>query len=589
MNSVITEEQVGHITRIAGSVIFAEGFSTVSTNQLIRIGKEKIMGEVVEVRGKVTVIQAYEDTLGLKVGDIVVNTGAPFYARLGPGLLGSVIDGIQRPLESLRTHEGTFLKRGTYIDMFTDIKIVDKIHFIPIVKINNSVRPGTEIGWVMERKFKHPILYPFDLKETKVVEIAKEGNYEPESIIAKFMNNVELGFYQKWPIRVARPYKKRLETRKSFLTGLRVIDTFFPLFLGGTAAISGGFGTGKTVFQQSIAKYSNVDIVVFVLIGERGNEVSTVLNEFKELKDEDGSPLLDRTVIIVNTSNMPVAARESSIYLGMTIAEYYRDLGFYVAVLTDSSSRWAEAVREISGRLEEIPGEEGYPSYMSTQLGKIIERAGSVELFENKGSASITYIGAVSPPGGDFSEPVTQAALRVAGAFWALNTELAHARHYPAIDWRVSYSYYAESIAREMDNQFEYWSKQRSLFLKILKEEEELEKNVRLLGRDSLSEEQKCILDMATFLRRVFLQQNAYDAVDCKTSLKKQALMLEVLEYSWNWLNQFIKSGKTTDEFFVQAQIRKIERMHEIPEDSLNNFEKIIDEIKTNSREIKDE
>ena len=589
MTSVVLEEQLGHITRIAGSVIFIEGFKEISTNQLVRIGEEKILGEIVEIRGKIAVVQAYEDTLGLRVGDVAINTGAPFYSTLGPGLLGSVIDGIQRPLETLKTYEGMFLKRGTNVDMFMDNNSRNKIHFTPVVNINDKVRQGSKIGWVKEKKFIHPILYPPNLEPTIVADIAKEGEYDPESIVATFKNNYKLGFYQKWPIRIPRPYKKRLETKKPFLTGLRVIDTFFPLFLGGTAAISGGFGTGKTVFQQSIAKHANVDIVVFVLIGERGNEVSTVLNEFRELKDEDGAPLLDRTVTIVNTSNMPVAARESSIYLGMTIAEYYRDLGYNIAVLTDSTSRWAEAVREISGRLEEIPGEVGYPSYMSTQLGKIIERAGNVELFENKNLASITYIGAVSPPGGDFSEPVTQAALRVVGTFWAINTELAHARHYPAVDWRVSYSYYAESIAREMDNQFENWSRQRTLFLKILKEEEELEKTVRLLGRDSLSEEQKCVLDMATFLKRVFLQQNAYDDVDRKTSLKKQALMLEVLEYSWDWLNQSIKSGKTTDEFFALPQVRKIERIHEIPEESLMNFEKILDEIKASSRGIKDE
>lgn len=573
-----TGVQTGHVTRVSGSVVFATGFETLAKNTLVKISKERILGEIVQVQEDEAVIQSYEETTGIRVGDPVENTGRPFYATLGPGLLGRVYDGMQRSLDTLIEKQGAFIQRGTETDVIYQDATFD---FTPTVKAGDSVSQGLEIGFVKEKRFRHPILIPRGRRPVKVATIVPEGTYGVNDKLATLEDGREIGFHQHWEVRVQRPFAKRLEADGPFVTGQRVLDSLFPVVKGGNAIVSGGFGTGKTVLEQCLAKHSRVDVIVLVLIGERGNEVATVLGEFAELKDADGTPLLDRTVVIVNTSNMPVAAREASIFLGMTVGEYYKDLGLDVAVLADSTSRWAEALREISGRLQEMPGEEGYPSYMPKQLGEFFERAGKFEVF-NKAIGSVTFIAAISPPGGDFTEPVTQAALRVGGTFWALNTELARSRHFPSVDWRMSYSLYGNLIAEKVAEEHPRWGIIRNEFLALFKQEEELERNVRLLGRDSLTELQRGILDMAQFLKRSFLQQDAFDAVDQDCSLNKQALMLDALFLLWTWLKADIKRGILSEEFFEKPDVRKVMRIREIPESELDRLTGIIEELRTN-------
>lgn len=575
---IMKKNKEGIITRISGSVIFASGLENIAKNNIVLIGEERLIGEIVKIDRSVAIIQSYEDTIGLKIGAKVVNTEKPLYANLGPGLLGGIFDGLQRPLDELKLLTGPFLKRG----VTQENQQAKKYTFYPLLSIGDKIVKGQKIGYYFEKNFKHFVISAPDFNYDLITYIKEEGLISENDILIETEKKQIIKMHSKWPIRVKRPYAKKLMTNEHFFTGQRVIDTFFPLNIGGNAIISGGFGTGKTVFLQSLSKYSIVDIVVVVLIGERGNEVANSLNEYKELKDVYGNNLLDRTVLVVNTSNMPVSARESSIYLGFTIAEYFRDQGYNVALVGDSLSRWAEAIREISGRLEEIPGEEGYPSYMGKTLGELFERAGKVELF-NSGrnflseTGSITFLGSISPPGGDFSESVTQSALKVVGAFYALNTDLARARHFPAVDWKLSFSLYGDGIAKSLKEEFPSWQSNRLHFLTILKKEEEIERTLRLLGRDSLSEDQKCILDMCSMLKRAYLQQNAYDEIDKTTSMKKQVLMMKGLNLVWNLANKFIQKGDTSDAFFLQDFLEHFTRMWEIPENELNKIETLLE------------
>jgi V/A-type H+/Na+-transporting ATPase subunit A len=572
MKSIAKNNHVGKVSRISGSVVFATGFEILAKNTIVRIGRDQILGEVVQILDDTLVIQSYEETDGVRVGDFVHNTNEPYYATLGPGLLGKMVDGLQRPMESLADLQGAFLKKGTLVDPF-DHSLEFEFH--PLVNIGDKIPESGEFGYVMEKKFKHPIMLPPLLGGGKVKWIAEKGWYNADDRIVEFEDGRKFGFYHKWEIRKPRKVKARMRVDKPFITGQRVLDSFFPIAKGGTSIVSGGFGTGKTVLEQAIAKHSRVDIIVLVLIGERGNEVASVLSEFAELTDEDGNPLMDRTVIIVNTSNMPVAARESSIFLGMTIGEYYRDLGLDVAVLADSMSRWAEAVREISGRLEEMPVEEGYPSYMPKNFGEFFERAGNFLLMTEK-EASLTFIAAISPQGGDFTEPVTQAALRVTGGFWALNTELARSRHFPSVDWRQSYSLYGELISTALQNEYPKWGSIRSDLLLILKQEEELEQNVRLLGRDSLSEEQKAVLDMARFIKLTFMQQDSFDEIDQDSSIGKQYLMLQTLHLIWKYVLSEIRKGRTSRGVFEEKDIVTLSRIREVPETNLVKYDEWI-------------
>ena len=579
--SIVIEKEskgIGEVIRISGSVIYASGLENIAKNNIVKIGKDKIIGEIVKIENSIAIIQTYEDTIGLQIGDQVINTGKPLFANLGPGLLGNIVDGLQRPLSDLRQQFGPFLVRG-----ISDEKIIKtkKYIFNPTVQKGSLIGPGMKIGYVFENDFKHFILTPPTFATDTILSIHSGGSVESNEILVTTKNNQTVKLIHQWPIRMKRPVLKRLTHFEHFYTGQRIIDTFFPLNVGGNAIISGGFGTGKTVFIQSLSKFSIVDVVVVVLIGERGNEVANSLTEYKELKDNKGNSLMNRTVLIVNTSNMPVSARESSIYLGMTIAEYFRDLGYNVALVGDSLSRWAEAIREISGRLEEIPGEEGYPSYLGKNLGELFERAGKVTTL-NYESGSLTFLASISPPGGDFIETVTQSALKVVGSFYALNTDLARARHFPSVDWKLSFSLYGDGIAKVLKEKFPTWQETRLHFLAILKQEEEIERTLRLLGRDSLSEDQKCVLDMCSVLKRSYLQQSAYDDVDKNTSMKKQVLMMRAFNLLWKLANEAIEGGETSDAFFNESFIEEFTRMWEIPETQLEKIDHIIDKYSKN-------
>ncbi len=573
--SMITENKnigIGKIIRISGSVIFASGLENIAKNNIVQIGDDKLIGEIVKIEDSIAIIQTYEDTIGLQIGAKVINTGKPLYAKLGPGLLGNIVDGLQRPLADLQQEFGPFLVRGMTQNKILKVK---KYTFYPLVQKGSYIEPGSKIGYVMEKNLKHFILSSPTFMPDIVKTIHDEGEVDSKDILMTSQKNEIIKLDQQWPVRLKRPILKRITNFEHFYTGQRIIDTFFPLNVGGNAIISGGFGTGKTFFIQSLSKYSIVDIVVVVLIGERGNEVANSLNEYRELKDIKGNDLLDRTVLIVNTSNMPVSARESSIYLGMTIAEYFRDQGYNVALVGDSLSRWAEAIREISGRLEEIPGEEGYPSYLGKALGELFERAGKVTTLSYE-TGSLTFLASISPPGGDFSETVTQSALKVVGAFYALNTDLARARHFPAVDWKLSFSLYGDGIAKVLKNRYPSWQETRVIFLAILKQEEEIERTLRLLGRDSLSEDQKSILDMCSILKSSYLQQNAYDEIDKNTSMEKQVIMMKAMLTLWKLANKAIAKSETSDTFFHESFVEQFTRMWEIPESDLNRIDDLI-------------
>ena len=536
--------EVGEVYRVSGPLVVAEGLKA-RMYDVCRVGEERLMGEVVGLVGDRVLIQVYEDTSGIKPGDRVENTGMPLSVELGPGLLKSIYDGVQRPLPALKEASGDFIGRGI------DAPALDRKkqwEFKPVVKKGDKVSGGDIIGTVQETELiEHRILVPPNV-EGVVTEIY-EGKFTVEETVAVLDNGVELKLYHKWPVRQPRPYREKLPPQIPLITGQRILDTLFPVAKGGTAAIPGPFGSGKTVTQHQLAKWSDTHIVVYIGCGERGNEMTEVLEEFPELEDpRTGKPLMERTVLIANTSNMPVAAREASVYTGITIAEYFRDMGYDVGLMADSTSRWAEAMREISGRLEEMPGEEGYPAYLASRLAEFYERAGRVRTL-NGNIGSVTIIGAVSPPGGDFSEPVTQNTLRIVKVFWALDAKLAARRHFPAINWLQSYSLYADTLAEWFNkNVGEDWSELRKWAMEVLQEEANLQEIVQLVGSDALPESQRILLEVARLIREVYLQQYAYHPVDTYCDLKKQYDLLKAIKQVSDMFYKALEAGKLVEE-----------------------------------------
>jgi len=501
-------------------------------NELVEVGKDRLVGEIIRLDGDRATIQVYQNTTGLKLDEDVLGTGNPLSVELGPGLVGNVFDGIQRPLETIKQKTGPFIRQAHGVSSLDRDR---KWHFVPKLKVGAQVVGGEIIGVVQETDLiEHRVLVPPNVKG-KLIEIANEGDYTITQIIATLKSNdkkLNLQMMQKWPVRQQRPFKIRLPASTPLITGQRVIDTLFPIAKGGSAAIPGGFGTGKTIIQQELAKWSNANLIVYVGCGERGNEMVDVLTSFPKLIDPtSGHPLMQRTILIANTSNMPVSAREASIYTGITIAEYYRDMGYDVALMADSTSRWAEALREVSGRLEEMPAEEGYPSYLPSRLAAFYERTGVVETIgTEKREGSICAIGAVSPPGGDFSEPVTQHTKRFTRVFWALDSELADARHYPSINWMQSYSGYIKEVEGWWTAQIDKeWSRHREQAISILQTEDDLKNIVKLVGPESLPDKQRLVLETAKIIRVAFLQQNALDPVDTYCSPAKQVKMLKII------------------------------------------------------------
>jgi len=513
----MAEKKKGKIARVAGPVVTAEGISP-RMYDVVLVGDLKLMGEVIKLVGDKTVIQVYEDTSGIRPGEEVVDTGAPLQVELGPGLLSSVYDGVQRPLPVLRDKQGDFVSRGVTAPGLDRTK---KWKFTPLVKKGDQIQGGAIVGEVPEGNIVHKVLAPLDAKGK--VKSASEGEFTVEDTVVVLENGYEVKLMQRWPVRHSRPYAEKLLPDIPLVTGQRVLDMLFPLAKGGTAAIPGGFGTGKTVTSQQLSKWSDAQIVVYVGCGERGNEMTEVLTSFPELEDpKTGKPLMGRTVLIANTSNMPVAAREASVYTGITIAEYYRDMGYDVSLMADSTSRWAEAMREISSRLEEMPGEEGYPAYLAARLSEFYERCGRVKTHSGN-IGSISVIGAVSPSGGDFSEPVTQNTLRIVKVFWALDSKLRERRHFPAINWLTSYSLYSPILEDwYRKNVADDWNQVRLWAMETLQKESELQEIVQLVGSDALPEEQRLTLDVARMIREFFLQQSAYHPVDTYSPLKRQ-------------------------------------------------------------------
>ncbi|MDD1729168.1 MAG: ATP synthase subunit A [Methanospirillum sp.] len=529
----------GVLKRIAGPVVTAINLDA-HMYDVVKVGNEQLMGEVIKIKGDNIIIQVYEDTSGIKPGEPVENTGLSLSVELGPGLLTSIYDGIQRPLEVLVEKMGSFIERGVTAPGLSHEK---KWEFVPVVKAGDVVKPGTIIGTVQETNIVHKVMVPPRSEGGKIKEI-KGGSYTIDEVICVLDNGEELTMLQKWPVRVPRPVTEKLNPDIPLITGLRILDGLFPVAKGGTAAIPGPFGSGKTVTQQSLAKWSDAEIVVYIGCGERGNEMTEVLTEFPELEDpKTGRPLMERTVLIANTSNMPVAAREASVYTGITIAEYFRDMGYDVSLMADSTSRWAEAMREISSRLEEMPGEEGYPAYLAARLSEFYERAGRVNTL-NKDLGSITVIGAVSPPGGDFSEPVTQNTLRIVKCFWALDAKLSQRRHFPAINWLQSYSLYLDTLGPYYDEKVSpEWNPLRTWAMEVLQKESELQEIVQLVGSDALPDEQQVTIEVARMLREIFLQQNAYDPVDTYCDMGKQFDILKAIRYYSDQANTALKAG----------------------------------------------
>ncbi|OIR19065.1 MAG: V-type ATP synthase subunit A [Marine Group III euryarchaeote CG-Bathy1] len=567
----------GEIYRVSGPVVNATGIKP-RMYDVVFVGHERLMGEVIGLEGDKTVIQVYEDTSGVKPGEPVENTGAPLSVELGPGLLTSIYDGIQRPLPVLQDKMGDYIERGVTAP---GLDHETKWKFKPSSKKGDLIESGQTIGTVQETPtIEHKIMAPYGSKGK--IEDIKEGEFTVDEIIGKMDDGTELKLMQKWPVRMPRKYVKKMRPDIPLVTGTRTLDALFPIAKGGTAAIPGGFGTGKTVTQQTLAKWSDAQIVVYVGCGERGNEMTEVLTEFPHLKDpKTGGALMDRTVLIANTSNMPVAAREASVYTGITIAEYYRDQGYDVALMADSTSRWAEAMREISSRLEEMPGEEGYPAYLAARLSEFYERSGRVET-ENGDYGSVTVIGAVSPPGGDFSEPVTQNTLRIVKVFWALDSKLAQRRHFPAINWLTSYSLYNKSLEEwYRENADKDWNENKAVAMNVLSEEAKLQEIVQLVGSDALPEDQQLTLEVARMLREYFLQQNAFHDVDTYCEIGNQAIMMETILHYKELAEKALAEGIEFDNIVGLDVIENIGRA---------KFEKDLDKLmKKYSKELDEE
>lgn len=563
---------VGAISRISGPVVLSEGMRGSRMYDVVKVGEQKLNGEIIRLDGNQAVIQVYEDTTGLKVGEKVSNTGLPLSVELGPGLLSSIYDGIQRPLPLLAEKSGSFISRGMTVPGLSHEK---KWEFSPRVKKGDRVTGGDVIGTVTEYHLEHRVMIPPFVSGT--VRDIQAGEFTVDDPVCVLEDGTEITMMQTWPVRKGRPYQRKMDPDTLLVTGQRVFDTLFPVSKGGTAMIPGGFGTGKTVAEQTLAKWSDTQIVVYIGCGERGNEMTDVLTEFPELLDpRTKRPLIQRTILIANTSNMPVAAREASIYTGITLAEYYRDMGYDVALMADSTSRWGEALREVSGRLEEMPGEEGYPAYLATRLAAFYERAGRVVcLGSNDRKGSVTVVGAVSPPGGDFSEPITQNTLRIAGTFWALDTSLAYRRHFPSVNWIKSYSLYLDQIKDWFAaSGFSDWKDLRARAMYLLQKEVELQEIVQLVGPDALPESEKAILEITRMIREDFLQQSAYHDIDSFCSLEKQYWMLKVILAFYDRVNQAMGKGVSLVKILKSPVKTEIGRMKE-----LTDVEKIKDLI----------
>ncbi|MCD6472967.1 V-type ATP synthase subunit A [Candidatus Aerophobetes bacterium] len=576
----------GKIIKISGPLVVAKHVPHARMYDVVRVGEKRLIGEILEIKGERASIQVYEDTSGLKPEEPVESTYQPLSVELAPGIMGNIYDGTQRPLDLIKSKTGDFIARGVEIEAVDRKK---EWEFKPRLKIGEEVVPGDILGVVQETEIvEHRLLVPPGVKGR--IEKIYSGKAKVEDTIAVIKTaqegNKEISMLQKWPVRKMRPYKKQLDPEVPLITGQRVIDTLFPIAKGGTACIPGPFGSGKTVVQHQISKWADAEIIVFVGCGERGNEMTDVLQEFPKLKDpKTGKSLMQRTILIANTSNMPVAAREASIYTGITLAEYYRDMGYNVALMADSTSRWAEALREMSGRLEEMPGEEGYPAYLPSRLAEFYERAGRIICLGKDGrEASLSAIGAVSPPGGDLSEPVTQATLRVVRVFWALVSELAYQRHFPAIHWLRSYSLYVDNLKKYFSRRIAPdWMKLRDKAISLLQKEDELKETVRLVGLDALSDQDRIAMETSRSIREDFLQQFAFHEIDTYTPIKKQYLMLKLILSYYNLSCEALNNGARLEDLVSLAAREDIAKAKYIPN------EKIEDEIKKISQKLKEE
>ena len=572
----------GVIKKVAGPLVIAEGMRDANMFDVVRVSNQRLIGEIIEMHGDEASIQVYEETSGLGPGEPVESMEVPMSVELGPGLITSIYDGIQRPLDDIMKVSGNSLKRGVEVP---SLKRNLKWEFVPTAKVGDEVETGDVIGTVQETVLvQQKIMVPYGVKGT--IKEIKAGEFTVEEVVAVVETengDRELTLMQKWPVRRGRPYKKKLPPKMPLVTGQRVIDTFFPIAQGGVAAVPGPFGSGKTVIQHQLAKWAEADIVVYIGCGERGNEMTDVLNEFPELKDpKTGQALMQRTVLIANTSDMPVAAREASIYTGITIAEYFRDMGYSVALMADSTSRWAEALREMSGRLEEMPGEEGYPAYLGSRLAQFYERAGHViSLGKDGREGALSVIGAVSPPGGDTSEPVSQATLRIVKVFWGLDSALAYKRHFPAINWLNSYSLYLDDMEKWFNgNVAEDWMEGRQKMMTLLQEEAELEEIVKMVGMDALSPTDRLKMEAARSIREDFLHQNSFHEVDTYTSLKKQHMMMRLVNAFYERSVAALGEGASLRKLISMSVREQIGRFKYVKEDALDaEFVKVDEEL----------
>ena len=581
--------KTGKIIKVSGPLVVAEGMDEANVYDVVKVGEKGLIGEIIEMRGDKASIQVYEETSGIGPGDPVITTGEPLSVELGPGLIESMFDGIQRPLDAfMKAANSAFLSKGVEVKSLNREK---KWPFVPTAKVGDKVSAGDVIGTVQETAVVlHRIMVPFGVEGT--IKEIKAGDFNVEEVIAVVeteKGDKNLTLMQKWPVRKGRPYARKLNPVEPMSTGQRVIDTFFPVAKGGAAAVPGPFGAGKTVVQHQVAKWGDTEIVVYVGCGERGNEMTDVLNEFPELKDpKTGESLMKRTVLIANTSNMPVAAREASIYTGITIAEYFRDMGYSVSIMADSTSRWAEALREMSGRLEEMPGDEGYPAYLGSRLADYYERAGKVVALGKDGrEGAVTAIGAVSPPGGDISEPVTQSTLRIVKVFWGLDAQLAYKRHFPSINWLTSYSLYLEKMGEWMDAHVaDDWSALRTEAMALLQEEANLEEIVRLVGMDALSEGDRLKLEVAKSIREDYLQQNAFHENDTYTSLNKQYKMLNLILSFKHEAEKALEAGVYLDKVLKLPVRDRIARSKYISEEEISKMDDILVELKSEMNKL---
>ena len=587
----------GKIVWVSGPAVKADGMSSVKMYETVEVGESKLIGEVIRLTGDVAFIQVYESTSGLKPGEEVVGTGQPLSVLLGPGIIGRIYDGIQRPLDDIAEKSGAFIGRGITT---SPVNMTKKFKFNPTVKKNDTIFGGSILGTVEETPLlTHNILVPPNYPEATITEIVKESDYDLEHVIvqakSKNADKIELKMYHKWPVRKPRPYAERYDPTVPLVTGQRIIDTYFPIAKGGTGAIPGGFGTGKTVTLHQIAKWADSKVVVYIGCGERGNEMTEVLVEFPHLIDPRSQrPLMERTVLVANTSNMPVAAREASIYTGVTMAEYYRDMGYDVVLVADSTSRWAEALREMSGRLEEMPAEEGYPSYLASRLAEFYERAGRIRALGSPNrSGSVTIVGAVSPSGADFTEPVTTHTIRFIKTFWALDTRLAYSRHYPSINWMQSYSGYLEDISKWWkENVSPDWYDLRAESYHILQREDSLKEIVRLLGPEALPDEEKLVMEVARMLKIGILQQNSFDKVDTYCSPVKQLKLVRLMVKFYKEAQKALKEGKSLADIRALPIITTLlKAKFEVTDEQISKLDEIekqlSDSFKGNIEEVK--